>query len=155
MKLYLVQHGDALPKNIDPERGLSEKGVEDVTKIATFLENSGIKIEHIFHSGKKRAEQTAMRLQSCLISGGEFAQVEGIAPLDPVDAVAREAEDWHEDTMLVGHLPYMGKLVSRLVAGDENIPLVTFQPGTIVLLERMETEVWVIVSMIQPKLLAH
>lgn len=30
MRIYLVQHGLAIPKEVDPERPLSEQGREDV-----------------------------------------------------------------------------------------------------------------------------
>ena len=32
MKIYLVRHGEALPENVDPDRGLSERGFEQVEK---------------------------------------------------------------------------------------------------------------------------
>lgn len=34
MALYLVQHGKSLPKDIDPEKRLSEEGIAEVEKIA-------------------------------------------------------------------------------------------------------------------------
>ena len=154
MKLYLVQHGEALPKEVDPERGLSDQGKEDVTHIAAFLAKGGIQVERIFHSSKKRAEQTARLFESCLSSGAELCQKEGISPLDPVDNLAREVDNWQDDTILVGHLPYMGKLVSRLVAEKEDVPLVNFQPGSVVCLERDETGSWIIVLMVRPELLS-
>ena len=33
MKLYLVQHGDALTKESDPDRPLSDRGRADVTEM--------------------------------------------------------------------------------------------------------------------------
>ena len=59
MKLYLVQHGEAEPKEANPERPLTEKGLSDVKKAASLLANSVLKVDMILHSGKKRAEQTA------------------------------------------------------------------------------------------------
>ena len=37
MKLYLMQHGDALQKDVDPDRPLSPRGRRDIEKIAAFL----------------------------------------------------------------------------------------------------------------------
>ena len=37
MRLFLVQHGNALPEDVDPERGLSERGKQDVANVAAFL----------------------------------------------------------------------------------------------------------------------
>ena len=153
MNLYLVQHGDALPKDVDPERGLSEQGKEEVTLVAGLIEKGDVRVRRILHSGKKRAEQTALLLQSCLAPGGEFGETDVIAPLDPVDPVAKEAATWEEDTMLVGHLPFMVKLVSQLVAGNESTAVTAFRPGSVVCLEREETGNWVIAWMIRPELL--
>lgn len=153
MKLYLAQHGESLPKDVDPERGLSDKGREDVTQIAELLSRGGVEISVIYHSGKKRAEDTARLLRSCLAAGGVLAQRDGIAPLDPVDRVATEAKRWDEDVMLVGHLPFMGKLVSLLVARNDDIPIVAFQPGSVICIERDKAGNWVIAWMIRPELL--
>ena len=56
--------------------------------------------------------------------------------------------------MLVGHLPFMGKLVAGLVAGDEHKPVAAFVPGTVVCLERNEANHWTIVWMVRPALAA-
>ncbi len=39
------------------------------------------------------------------------------------------------DPVLVGHLPFLNKLASRLVAADENMQIVSFQNGGMVCLE--------------------
>jgi phosphohistidine phosphatase len=54
--------------------------------------------------------------------------------------------------MLVGHLPFMGKLVARLVGADEGKPVATFVPGTVVCLERDEANHWTIAWMVRPAL---
>jgi phosphohistidine phosphatase SixA len=37
MRLYLVQHGDALTKDVDPERQLSSQGRADITRLLEWL----------------------------------------------------------------------------------------------------------------------
>ena len=64
MRLYLVQHGEALPKQVDPERPLSERGRSDVARVADFLKGAGIRVTRVAHSGKTRARQTAELLAS-------------------------------------------------------------------------------------------
>ncbi|MFQ6674829.1 MAG: histidine phosphatase family protein, partial [Fidelibacterota bacterium] len=90
MKLYLVQHGESLSKDVDPERGLTDRGKEEVTRVAAVLVKGNIRVEKILHSGKKRAQETALLLQECLAAGGEFGEMEGLAPLDPVKPVAED-----------------------------------------------------------------
>ena len=60
MYLLLAQHGEAEPEEINPERPLSDNGVVSVRGVATFIaENTDTKVKTIYHSGKKRAIQTA------------------------------------------------------------------------------------------------
>jgi phosphohistidine phosphatase len=56
------------------------------------------------------------------------------------------------DTMVVGHLPFMAKLVSHLVTGDDSPTLVAYQPGAVVCLELIEKD-WQINWMVRPELL--
>ena len=67
MKLYLVQHGDALAKDIDADRPLSEKGQSDVKRIASFLAGR-MEVSRVMHSGKTRAQQTAELLADSMAS---------------------------------------------------------------------------------------
>ena len=153
MRLYLVQHGDALAKEVDRERPLSDKGRADVEKVANFLGQVGLGVSAVLHSGKKRAEQTAERLRHAVGEGARFEAISGIDPLDPTEDFARRVGEWTEDTMVVGHQPFMGRLISRLIAGDNTSMAVAFQPGTVVCLERNEEAGWSIAWMIRPELL--
>ena len=56
------------------------------------------------------------------------------------------------DTMLVGHLPFMGRLVGRLVTGDEHVDVVAFVPGTVLCLEPAADDRWRVVWMVRPGL---
>ena len=76
----------------------------------------------------------------------------GLNPNDPVEPMARTIADWTSDVMLVGHLPFMGKLAARLVAGDERRLVAAFVPGTVVCLEQAEAGDWVIAWMVRAEL---
>jgi phosphohistidine phosphatase SixA len=41
MQIYLVQHGESKPDEIDPERRLTESGAQAIQKVADFLRRSG------------------------------------------------------------------------------------------------------------------
>ncbi len=69
MSIYLVQHGLSLPKDIDPEKGLSEKGAADVNRIAEVAQGYGVQVSRIVHSGKKRARETARNICSPTAAG--------------------------------------------------------------------------------------
>ena len=150
MTLYLVQHGEAVAKEIDPERPLSPQGKSDVTRVAGFLKQSGITINKILHSGKMRARQTAEILMQNLSDNILVGIIDGIAPNDSVESFAMNIPTLETDTMIVGHLPFMAKLVAWLVTADENQPLVAYQPGSIVCLEQDASCNWQIQWVIRP-----
>jgi phosphohistidine phosphatase len=154
MRLYLVQHGEALPKQVDPERPLSEQGRADVARIADFLKLAGIRVIRVAHSGKTRAKQTAELLAAAVAQGGDAESRSGIDPLDPIGPLAEEAASWSQDTMLVGHLPFMGRLASWLVSRAEQADAVAFRPGSVVCLERGTEGLWTLAWMMRPELLA-
>ncbi len=57
MALFLVQHGLSLSKDQDPEKGLSEKGIENTQKIADVAKFYDIQVSKIVHSGKKEQKK--------------------------------------------------------------------------------------------------
>jgi phosphohistidine phosphatase len=154
MNLYLVQHGEANPEAVDPSRGLSAKGQADVKKVAAFLKPLHLSVQGVRQSGKKRAAQTAEILAQALSSAEGVAQYSGLAPMDPVEPVKREVEsDAPRDYMLVGHLPFMAKLASLLVAGSEDADVVAFRNGGVVCLERDDKGTWRVLWIVTPDIL--
>ena len=134
MALFLVQHGKSLPKDKDPDRGLSEGGVSDVERIADVAKGYGVQVSCIKHSGKKRARQTAEIFASALEPKLGVQENIGLNPLDDVSAFAADI-DGKENAMIVGHLPFMEKLTSYLTAGFTDRSVFKFQNGGIVCLE--------------------
>jgi phosphohistidine phosphatase len=153
MHLYLVQHGLALPKETDPDRPLSPEGRADIERLGDFVARAGVQVARTLHSGKTRAEQTAAILASGLMPGGKPHAHPGLAPADAVEPVADEIRHWDLDTLLVGHQPFMGRLASLLVTGSAQRELVSFEPGSLVCLERGEAGEWTLAWMIRPGLL--
>ncbi len=154
MRLYVVQHGEAVPKELDPDRPLSEKGRLDVERLAAFLARLGVRVERLYHSGKTRARQTAELLQWAVAPRRAPEERQGLGPEDPVAPWVAEIETWGEDALIAGHMPFVGRLVGRLAAGDESRAVVAFVPGTAVCLERNPGGGWAVVWMVRPELLA-
>lgn len=150
MKLYLVQHGLAVDKKIDPDRPLSEEGKKDVQRIAGFLTRSGMQVSNVLHSGKTRAQQTADILASTL-GQGSTEKLDHISPNDALEPAIEVIQSLNEDTMLVGHLPYMQRMVSFLLAGNEATGF-HYLPGSIVCLNQTETG-WEMNWMVRPDLI--
>jgi phosphohistidine phosphatase len=152
MNIYLVQHGEAVSKDVDPDRPLSEQGVKDIEKMSVFLEAAGIQVDRILHSGKTRARQTAELFANRLLSGDQTDSVSDINPNNPVQAFAEGINDLSEDTMVVGHLPFMARLVSYLMAGQDDVTLVTYTPGSVACLGLNDDSQWSLLWMLRPEL---
>ena len=153
MRLYLTQHGLAVPKNVDTDRTLSEQGREDVRHLAQLLGTTGIHVGQVLHSGKTRAEQTAAILAEVLLPQGQPQTHTDLGPKDTLDKVFPEIASWNVDTLIVGHLPHLSRLASILLASDPDRPLLAFQPGSIACLERNTVDHWSLVWMVRPELL--
>jgi phosphohistidine phosphatase len=153
MKLYLVQHGEAAAKQVDPERPLTEQGMTDVQRIARALKYAGVEVKRVIHSGKLRARQTSEILAIEIAPRLQLETSDLIKPNDNPGAFDLQIDSCNTDTMVVGHLPFMAKLVSHLVTGDDSQALVTYQPGSVVCLELTEKENWQIIWMLRPELL--
>lgn len=154
MKLYLVRHGDALPKGQDPNRGLSDVGIAEVTSVAKFLSSADISSNaKVFHSSKKRAKQTASII-SDVLKIHSIEEKDFLNPHDNPQIMFEEIIDTKEDTMLVGHLPYMEELLSLLVTGKTNISVGIFSTASIFCLEKSNTtDIWSIKWAVSPQLL--
>ncbi|MCD6306463.1 MAG: phosphohistidine phosphatase SixA [Deltaproteobacteria bacterium] len=135
MAIYLVQHGRNLPKDQDPEQGLSPRGIDDVKRIAGLARGYEVPVASIVHSGKKRALQTAEIFCEALNPPQGIKQMDGLKPLDDVAAVAGGLKP-ESGLMIVGHLPFMERLASFLINGDTNRPVFKFQNGGIVCLDQ-------------------
>ena len=137
MALFLVQHGISATKDVDPEKGLSVQGRVETERIAQVANGYGIRVEKIVHSGKKRAEQTAAIYHDALSVKTPLELISGINPMDDVQAFV-ESINPEMDLMVVGHMPFMQRLVSYLTTGSEEIRVYQFQNSGIVYLDKSE-----------------
>jgi len=152
MKLYLIQHGEACAKEVDPERPLTEQGQVDIDRVAAFLKQADITVDRIMHSGKLRAKQTAECLAKAIAPEVKL-EINGlINPNDNPKAFDWQSESWSRDTLIVSHLPFVSKLVSHLVVENDNQLITAYTPGSVVCLEFIEEKQWHINWMIRPDL---
>ncbi len=152
MALYLVQHGKSLPKDRDPDQGLSEEGKAETELIAKTAKEKGITVSQIKHSVKTRARQTAEILALALNPNQGVQEISGIKPMDDVAEVAAGL-DPAENTMLVGHLPFMERMTAFLITGSIDKPIFKFQNSGIVCLDKdPDTQSWVIMWTLMPNI---
>ena len=76
-----------------------------------------------------------------------------INPMDMPTVIAEEIGQWQQDVLIVGHLPFLAKLVTLLVSDHEDPAIVSFTPGTMVCLEQIDIGEWQINWMLRPELL--
>lgn len=150
MAIYLVQHGKSLPKDLDPEKGLSDSGVKETEQIARVAAGYNVDVNRIIHSGKKRALQTAEIFNRYLTPEKGIEKAEGLKPLDDVNIWTPQLVS-NVGLMLVGHLPFMEKLSGLLTTGNADIAPFKFQNSGIVCLDRYpERDRWFIAWSLSP-----
>ena len=154
MRIYLTQHGLALPKDVDPQRPLSDQGREDVRRLAEYLRDAGVRVEQIWHSGKTRAEQTAALLAEAILPDGRPEARPGLGPNDLVEPLAFSLGTWSSDLALVGHLPFLRHLACLLLDTEPDPATLAFEPGSMACLERDAAGKWALLWMLRPQQLA-
>ena len=152
MKLYLIQHGEAKPEAEDPERSLTARGEKEVMAVSKVAGGLQIRPSKIYHSGKLRARQTAEIIASALKISDLVQPATGLNPNDDIHLWAERISKEKEDLMLVGHLPFLEKLTSLLLCGDENARLVLFRYGAIVCLDQKEDKGWAVRWILTPEM---
>jgi phosphohistidine phosphatase len=126
VKLYLLRHGIAAEPGTpgfenDSERPLIPKGKRRLRSAAAAMKKLELSFDLILSSPFLRARQTAeivagelklkKRLQFTDAPGGGFkALIQKLNELKPAP----------ENILLVGHEPYLSRLISLLVSGGEN-----------------------------------
>jgi len=134
MKIFLVQHGLAVTKPEDPLRPLSAEGVASAEAMSQWAQDVGVSVSAIRHSGKLRAEQTAQYFADNLKPSGGISIASGLAPNDDVHTMVKIVNTELVNSMIVGHLPFLSRFASLLVAGDSEIEVVRFCNSGIVCL---------------------
>jgi phosphohistidine phosphatase len=138
MLIYLVQHGKAKTKEEDPNRPLTDQGKKEIEKITSLLKKLNINVESIMHSEKLRAKETAKILAQSINSNKGIQEIPGLLPNDNIIPIATFINQKSNNLMFVGHLPFMDKLASLLIAENENNNVVAFQQGSVVCIEKNE-----------------
>mmetsp|Transcript_45828 Transcript_45828/g.108739 ORF Transcript_45828/g.108739 Transcript_45828/m.108739 type:complete len:176 (-) Transcript_45828:73-600(-) len=166
-RIILVQHALAVSEKEDPARPISSEGLEATMGVVGMLSASktrasGPLAQTVIHSGKLRAKQTA----EVLSAGLGATVVEERAGLGPNDdpaafwTAAEEEEAWRRSSSsseggglaIVGHLPFMERLVGHLVAGDAAKAVVKLSNSGPLCLEADDQGLWRIAWMLPPSL---
>jgi phosphohistidine phosphatase len=116
MELILWRHAEAIAGYPDAERALTAKGERDARRMAKWLNDRLPDDAVILVSPAQRTRQTASALQR------KFAIVSSIGTgAEPADIL--KAAHWPRathTTLIVGHQPTLGCVVSLLLTGAED-----------------------------------
>jgi phosphohistidine phosphatase len=151
LNLYILQHGEAEPKEVDPDRPLSEQGGHDIRILAMHMQNMDIKPGKIFHSGKLRAEQSARLVADVLSPETQPVQANGLCPNDDPSMFANEIGQMNGNILLASHMPFVSRLCSTLLTGSDDAEFAS-TPGTLICLEKTADK-WRMCWMLRPDFL--
>ncbi len=139
MIIYIVRHAIAAPtapqgvEGQDSERPLTGKGRRKMFRIAQGLRALGDPIDLILTSPYLRAAQTARILAKKFELGKDkIIPSEALSPAGEVSDLVKEIKEKHqgvENLALVGHEPYLSRLVSLLLSGDPGLPIMLKKGG--------------------------
>jgi phosphohistidine phosphatase len=136
MRLSLLRHGIAAARGKpeyenDSERPLTPKGERQMRRIAKGIRASGLSYDLILSSPYVRAKQTAEIVAQVLSAPEGILVAEALTPeSNPRQLIDALRTDHHEqqDVLLVGHEPYLSRLISILLTGGPNLS-VTMKRG--------------------------
>ena len=144
-----MQHALSNSKDIDPERGITDKGREETIKIGKYLKKLKPEIQIIWRSGKTRSYETAEILAELLGIKEMVKEKSNLNPNDSIDPIKLELIDNNKNIIIVGHLPYLSRLLADLICEDENKTILKFRNSGVVCLEQYESKwniIWAVTT---------
>ncbi len=141
MQVYLVRHGKASKDptiSTDAERPLTKRGRADAEAVARFMAEAGVQVYQIRHSGLVRARETADIFGQYLNPPGGVIAARGLHYADPVDELARDLRLETQPVMLVGHNPFMERLVAAMLLINKGLSPVWFGTSSVACLDTIE-----------------
>ena len=146
MYLYLLRHGIAVESGTpgyenDSERPLVPKGERRLRSVAAAMEKLELSFDLILSSPFLRARQTAEIVAGELPLKKRIEFFEGLVPGGNPKALIHalhELKPAPENVLLVGHEPYLSRLISLLVSGGADAAAVEMKKGGLCKLEAGE-----------------
>jgi phosphohistidine phosphatase len=159
MEIYLMQHGEAKPKDVDPERGLSVEGERQIEASAKALTRLGVAVGLVVTSTKKRARQTAQIVAKELGYPKEnIVADKGFDPLAPADEAIGFLKEYKRTghVLVAGHLPSLSEIASALLCEGSKVAI-DFKMGGVCRIdcESLPTHTGVLSWYIRPEQLMH
>ncbi|MBA7660614.1 hypothetical protein ES703_68617 [subsurface metagenome] len=118
MEIYLMQHGPYLPKEQDPDEGLSPEGEARIHASGKALKKMGITFDVILSSPKKRSKQTASIVaEEVGFPPDKIVETEKVKAMTHPEETLTILADYSGDQriLIAGHLPSVAEVASFLL----------------------------------------
>ena len=129
MNLFILRHGlasdpgeDGQPRDLkDAERPLSPKGRQRMRHITAAMRAMQLKFDVVATSPLLRARQTAQIVTEALELRRQLVLTDNLAPAGSPQLLVEQLNELGpraKNILLVGHEPYLSRLIALLVAGN-------------------------------------
>ena len=150
MKLFIMRHGEAMSSQLDPSQPLSPAGIFGIQNLASYLTTLNLQINHIIHSPRLRAVMTAKIMAQALHPEQVTKAKNSLDQISLLEETVHLIQELQDNTLLIGHMPFVSQLISYLSTGSTQHAVVCFSPGTLVCLEPGEQPNWIINWVLNP-----
>ena len=113
-----MQHGPALPKEQDPDEGLSPDGDAMIHASGKALKKMGITFDVILASPKKRSGQTAAIVaEEVGFPPEKIMETEKVKAMTPPEETIKVLREYgaNRKVLIAGHLPSLAEVASSLL----------------------------------------
>ncbi|MDY6951988.1 MAG: histidine phosphatase family protein [Thermodesulfobacteriota bacterium] len=118
MEIYLMQHGPALPKDQDPDEGLSPDGKSRILASGKALKRMGGSFDAILSSPKKRSKETAAIVAEQVgFAADKIVETKEVKAMTPPDETIQALSELSGAgrVLVAGHLPSVAEVASFLL----------------------------------------
>lgn len=123
LAIYIVRHAEAAPLEAgsagdDADRALTSKGEQQAQRVGQWLKHLGVTPDEVWTSPLLRARQTAAGLVEAWKQAPPVLADEALGTPGDLEALLTQLTRTPASTVvLVGHEPFLGALLYRLVGG--------------------------------------
>ena len=138
-RIYLMQHGEAMSEEQDPQRPLSDRGLIQVETSASAIVRLGLRFSAMVVSSKIRSRQTAELVARATGYTGTLTETDAVKPTaDPEAGIAALAQlSDRESIFVAGHMPSLAGIASSLLTEGGKVSL-AFSNGGLCAIEVAE-----------------
>jgi phosphohistidine phosphatase len=136
MNLFLMRHGLAVEPGTagysnDADRPLTPKGRRKLRRAAETMKALDLSFDLILSSPLRRARQTAAILAKALAAKDRLELSASLAPGNPTRSILEclHRLPMPDNVLLVGHEPGLSQLISLLLAGNSDLPVLMKKGG--------------------------